>query len=65
MARLSAPTSELRVSFLAAMAEFRAEGRGGPDDRTLIGWETVEFGSLWAPPDQRGDKLRFWVPTRP
>lgn len=50
MAGLSQPLPEVRESFLAAMAEFRAEGRGGPDDRTLIGWETIEYGALWATP---------------
>lgn len=47
MARLTQPIREVRESFLAAMAEFRAEGRGGPQDFTLIGWEAQEYGQLW------------------
>lgn len=30
------------------MAEFRAEGRGGPADRSVIGQELRDFGRLWA-----------------
>jgi hypothetical protein len=37
MSRLVPPTVGVHRSFLAAMAEFRAEGRGGPDDATVIG----------------------------
>ena len=37
MPRLVPPTVVVRDSFLAAMAEFRAEGRGGAGDRSSIG----------------------------
>ncbi len=37
MPELVAPDVRFRRSFAAAMAEFRAEGRGGPDDRSVIG----------------------------
>ncbi len=37
MPQLVAPDVRFRRSFAAAMAEFRAEGRGGPDDRSVIG----------------------------
>ena len=47
MARLTLPVPEVRESFLGDMAEFRAEGRGGPQDFTLIGWEAQEYGQLW------------------
>ena len=37
MAELIAPEARLKTSFRAAMAEFAAEGRGGPEDGTGIG----------------------------
>jgi predicted acetyltransferase len=47
MPRLAPPTVEVHASFLQAMAEFQAEGRGTTSDRTMIGSETQEFGSMW------------------
>lgn len=47
MAELVPPTTRVRESFLAAMAEFQAEGRGAPDDHTMIGYEIREFGPTW------------------
>ncbi len=40
------PTTELRVSFLAAMAEFAEEGRAG--DGSMIGTELVQWGPGWS-----------------
>ena len=37
MSTLIAPTERLADSFAAAVDEFIAEGRGGPDDRSLLG----------------------------
>ena len=51
MARLSLPTVRVRRSFLAAMAEFRGEGRGSGLDQTMIGKEIREFGRTWSSPD--------------
>src|SRR5512142_2814428 len=48
MVELSTPTVRVRRSFLAAMAEFRSEGRGSPADLTMIGYEIREFGHAWA-----------------
>jgi predicted acetyltransferase len=48
MPELSPPTVAVRESFLVAMAEFQAEGRGAPSDRTMIGDEIREFGETWA-----------------
>jgi predicted acetyltransferase len=48
MAQLSLPTVRVRRSFLAAMAEFRGEGRGTDGDRTMIGDEIREFGRAWS-----------------
>lgn len=47
---LVAPAERVHASFLAAMAEFRAEGRGGPDDESMVGREIREFGGRWETP---------------
>lgn len=47
MANLQLPTPEVRETFLAAMAEFTAEGRGASDDHTMIGYELRTFGGTW------------------
>lgn len=38
----------LRRSFLEAMEEFAAEGRGGASDDSMIGYEIRFFGATWA-----------------
>jgi predicted acetyltransferase len=48
MAQLLPPTTRVRESFVAAMAEFAAEGRGGAADRTMIGAEIRAHGPTWA-----------------
>jgi predicted acetyltransferase len=45
------PTTDLHASFLAAMAEFRAEGRGGPDDATMIGSDHRAWFPRWDTPE--------------
>lgn len=47
MPELVPPTERVRTSFLDAMTEFRAEGRGGPADQTMIGIELRDFGAAW------------------
>jgi predicted acetyltransferase len=47
MPSLQLPTPEVRESFLAAMDEFAAEGRGAPHDHTMIGYEIQTFGGTW------------------
>ena len=49
--QLSLPVGRVHRSFLAAMAEFRAEGRGDLADRSMIGGELREFGHRWATPE--------------
>lgn len=49
MPSLAAPSAQFRSSFVDAMAEFRAEGRGGPDDDTMLGMEYRE--GLWRTAD--------------
>jgi hypothetical protein len=48
MPELSPPTVRVHLSFLAAMAEFESEGRGGADDDTMIGGEICGYGPSWA-----------------
>jgi predicted acetyltransferase len=50
MAELSQPTVDVQASFLAAMAELQAEGRGVPADDTMIGQEMRRFGGRWSDP---------------
>jgi predicted acetyltransferase len=45
MAELIRPDTRLKASFLAAMEEFREEGRAGGD--TMIGWDLTRFGETW------------------
>ncbi|WP_433222608.1 GNAT family N-acetyltransferase [Dactylosporangium sp. CS-047395] len=47
MPELVLPTADVHQSFLAAMAEFRAEGRGGQDDGSMIAWEMQDYGGSW------------------
>lgn len=48
MPELVAPTTRVHVSFLAAMAEFAAEGRGLKPDRSMLGSDLREQAELWA-----------------
>jgi len=59
MPQLSHPTVRVRQSFLAAMAEFRAEGRGSSDDATMIGSELREYGHRWAVPEGFADYVEW------
>ena len=47
MPELVPPTTAVHASFLSAMAEFAREGRGGPDDRTMIGEEIRDNTATW------------------
>ena len=68
MPRLRLPALDVHASFVEAMAEFCAEGRGAPDDQTMVGdeirdgrWRTADgFAEFVA--DLRADEVR---PPRP
>jgi predicted acetyltransferase len=60
MARLSPPTVQVRHSFVAAMREFRAEGRGDAGDDSMAGREIREYGSTWSLPEGFGAYVA-WV----
>jgi predicted acetyltransferase len=49
--QLIEPDVRVHDSFLEAMAEFRAEGRGDSGDDTMIGTEMREFGDSWSAPN--------------
>lgn len=53
--RLVPPTTIVHASFLSAMAEFRAEGRGGAENDSMIGHEMQTFGTAWATPASFAD----------
>jgi len=52
MPQLHVPDVRFHRSFLAAMAEFRAEGRGGADDDSMVGREIRTFGERWSQPQE-------------
>jgi predicted acetyltransferase len=51
MAKLELPDPHVHRSFLAAMAEFQAEGRGAADDLSMVGGEIRGFSEIWATPE--------------
>jgi predicted acetyltransferase len=48
---LTAPTVKVHTSFLAGMAEFQVEGRGRPDDDSVLGQQLRRHGGRWHTPD--------------
>lgn len=50
MPDLRPPSTDVHASFLLAMAEFQGEGRGGPDDHSMIGRDIREWAATWADP---------------
>jgi predicted acetyltransferase len=50
MPQLCPPTTQVHLSFLAAMAEFQAEGRGGGADNSMIGRDIRDGGGEWSDP---------------
>ncbi|TJZ55803.1 GNAT family N-acetyltransferase [Streptomyces piniterrae] len=50
MPQLIAPTTRVHTSFLAAMAEFQAEGRGGAEDGSAVGREIRDYAADWHDP---------------
>jgi predicted acetyltransferase len=50
MPQLTLPTTAVHSSFLSAMVEFRDEGRGVGDDRTMLGRDISEYAGGWRDP---------------
>jgi predicted acetyltransferase len=59
MPELTPPTVRVHRSFLAAMTEFQAEGRGGPGDNSMIGGEIRLYGGQWAEPGVFGEYVSW------
>ncbi|MGC4815153.1 GNAT family N-acetyltransferase [Micromonospora sp. DT228] len=59
VAELRSPLEGVQQSFLAAMAELREEGRGGPADPTEIGREIRTFGASWSSADGFATYVRW------
>ncbi|WP_067455107.1 GNAT family N-acetyltransferase [Actinomadura macra] len=51
MPELVPPTPSVHRSYVAAMEEFRREGRGGPDDDSRIGREIGANAADWSDPE--------------
>ncbi|GLZ78602.1 hypothetical protein Afil01_34090 [Actinorhabdospora filicis] len=50
MSVLITPNASVHASFLTAMKEFQAEGRGTEHDNSLVGEEIQEYGETWHDP---------------
>jgi predicted acetyltransferase len=50
MPELVPPTIRVHASFLQAMTEFQAEGRGESADNTMVGREIREYAAAWEAP---------------
>jgi hypothetical protein len=55
MPQLCPPTTQVHESFLAAMAEFQAEGRGDGADNSMIGRDIRDGGGTWSDPGVFGE----------
>jgi predicted acetyltransferase len=52
MPRLIPPDTRVQASFIAAMEEFRSEGRGDENDHTMLGREIRDYRKKWPDPDE-------------
>ena len=50
MPELISPDPRVQTSFLTAMKEFQAEGRGSPDDNSMLGREILRWSDRWDDP---------------
>ena len=51
MPQLIAPDTRVHASFLAAMEEFAAEGRGATEDDSMIGRDIRAWSATWSTPE--------------
>ncbi|WP_199486606.1 GNAT family N-acetyltransferase [Actinomadura logoneensis] len=58
MPALIEPDARVRVSFLAAMDEFRAEGRGAPEDDSWLGRDLRVYSGQWDEPEPFANYVR-------
>jgi predicted acetyltransferase len=47
---LIAPTTAVHASFLEAVKEYEAEGRGAAGDDSMLGQDILRYGSRWQDP---------------
>ncbi len=50
MPSLVLPIADVHESFLSAMAEYVAQGRGGPSDQSTVGRDIRTYGEVWSSP---------------
>ena len=50
MPELLPPDTAVHASFLDAMREFQSEGRGAPDDSSMVGAEIRQYAGRWDDP---------------
>jgi predicted acetyltransferase len=58
MPRLVPPTTDVQASFLTAMKEFQAEGRGEADDNSMLGREICQNSGRWDDPAEFASYVR-------
>ncbi|PJE94250.1 GNAT family N-acetyltransferase [Streptomyces carminius] len=51
MPELIVPTVRVHASFVAAIGEFEAEGRGAADDNSILGQDIRRYGGRWDAPE--------------
>lgn len=61
---LATPHTGVHASFLAAMAEFAAEGRGGPDDGSSLGDDIRSRADRWHQPEAFAGYVRDLLAER-
>ncbi len=59
MPQLAAPTTRVHASFLAAMDEYMAEGRGSDGDMSMLGRDIRVHAGQWTDPGQYMAYLRW------
>jgi predicted acetyltransferase len=59
MPELVQPTADVHASFLAAMTEFSAEGRGSPKDGSMVGREIQTYAARWMDPAVFGEYVQW------
>ena len=59
MPQLIRPDPRVHWSFLTAMKEFQAEGRGGPGDTTMLGREIHGHAGRWEDPAEFASYVRW------
>lgn len=59
MPELVPPTACVHASFVTALNEFRAEGRGSPSDSSMIGLELRQPAGRWTEPAFFGRHVRW------